>query len=316
LKFYALRDVRQEVVVRACSVLSTDVKFMISKTLLLVRSASSPANIEVLIEPPRRWVSADWKSLWQHRELLYMLTWRDIKVRYKQTVLGAMWAVLQPLSTMVVFSIFFGRMAGMKSDGIPYYIFTFAALLPWMFFANGLISASNSLIGNANLINKVYFPRLLIPVAAILSGLVDFILSFLVLLGMMAWEGIVPSAAVLLLPGPLLLALVTALGAGLWLSALNVQFRDVRFTVPFMTQLWMFISPIAYPASMFKGPWEILYGLNPMTGVIEWFRWALCNTATTTPPLMIVLSSLVSATMLVTGALYFRRMERTFADMV
>jgi lipopolysaccharide transport system permease protein len=289
---------------------------MLSKTLRLMQPALHPGDVEVFVEPPRRWVSADWQSLWRHRELLWMLTCRDVKIRYKQTVLGALWAIMQPLAMMVVFSVSFGRIMGPRADGIPYYIVTFAALVPWMFFANGLSLASNCLIGNANLITKVYFPRLLIPVACILSCLLDFLLSFAVLLMMMAFEGIAPSAAVFFLPGPLLLALVTALGAGLWLSALNVQFRDVRYTVPFLVQMWLFLSPVAYSADQFKGPLQVLYSLNPMTGVIEWFQMALCNATTSTTPLMITLSAVAAMTLLITGALYFRSMERTFADLI
>lgn len=276
----------------------------------------SLVGLEVLIEPVRHWSPPDWGSVWRNRELLSVLTWRDIKIRYKQTVLGMIWAVLQPTSTMIVFSIFFGRLANMNSEGIPYPVFAFAALIPWTFFSNSLSSASNSLLGNANLITKVYFPRVVIPVASVLSNLIDFALSFIVLLGLMLWYGITPSWTVLLLPIPMLLALVTAIGAGLWLSALNVQFRDVRFALPFFLQLWMFMSPIAYSSSLIHGPWRILYGLNPMTGVIECFRWALCNTASNTPPLMIALSAAISLLMLVTGAMYFQHMERTFADMV
>jgi lipopolysaccharide transport system permease protein len=236
-------------------------------------------------------------------------------VRYKQTVLGAAWAILQPFFTMVVFSLFFGRLAGIPSDGIPYPIFSYAALVPWQFFASGLTSASDSLVGSANLLRKVYFPRLVIPIAAVLPGAVDFALAFLVLLGMMLVYGIVPTANIVWLPLLLLLALVTALGAGLWFSALNVQFRDVRYAVPFLVNAWMFATPIAYPSSLLDQPWRTLYGLNPMAGVVEGFRWALLGTETAPGP-MVLVSAVAAAALLVSGAYYFRRMEQTFADVV
>ena len=269
----------------------------------------------IKIEPAKGWIALDLPALWEYRELLYFLTWRDIKVRYKQTVLGAAWAILQPLFTMVVFSLFFGRLAGVPSDGIPYPIFTYAALVPWQFFASGLSQSSNSLVASANLIKKVYFPRLVVPISAVLSGTVDFALAFVVLLGMMAFYGIVPTARVIWLPALLLLALVTSLGVGLWLTAMNVQFRDVRYAVPFLINAWMFATPIAYPSSLLPEPWRTLYGLNPMAGVVEGFRWALLGTETAPGPLILV-SALVAAGLLVSGAFYFRRMEDTFADVV
>lgn len=270
----------------------------------------------VRIEPTRGWASLKLGELWQYRELLYFLTWRDLKVRYKRTVLGATWAILQPFLTMVVFSLFFGRLAGMPSDGVPYPIFTYAALVPWNFFANGLAQSSNSLVGSANLIRKVYFPRLTIPLSTILSGVVDFVLALLVLFGMMAWYGIAPSPGrVAFLPIFLLLALVTSLGVGLWLSALNVQFRDVKYVVPFLTQFWMFATPIAYSSTLLAEPWKTIYGLNPMAGVVEGFRWALLETPTA-PGTMVLVSSAAAILSLVSGAYYFRRMERTFADHV
>src|SRR3990172_3912430 len=267
----------------------------------------------IVIEPSRGWVSLKLRDLWEYRELLYFLTWRDIKVRYKQTVLGAAWAIIQPLFTMVAFSIFFGRLAKMPSDGVPYPIFSYSALIPWTLFANGLSQSSNSLVGSANLIKKVYFPRLVIPVAAVIGGLPDFALSFAVLILMMFYYGIFPTAAVIWLPLLLLLAFMTALGVGLWLSALNVEYRDVRYIIPFLTQFWLFATPIAYPASLLSEPWRILYGLNPMVGVVEGFRWALLGTATK-PGLMILVSALASLLVLISGAFYFRRMERNFAD--
>jgi lipopolysaccharide transport system permease protein len=267
------------------------------------------------IQPSRGWVSLKLQELWEYRELLYFLTWRDVKVRYKQTALGAAWAIIQPFFTMVVFSLFFGRLAGIPSDGVPYPIFSFAALVPWTFFANGLNQSSNSLVGSADLIKKVYFPRLAVPIATVLSGVVDFALAFLVLLGMMLYYGVIPTVNVLWLPLFLLLALVTSLGVGLWLSALNVKYRDVRYTVPFLTQFWLFSTPIVYPSSLLSEPWRTLYGLNPMVGVVEGFRWALLGTDTAPGPI-IAASSVAAITILVGGAFYFRRMEKTFADVV
>jgi lipopolysaccharide transport system permease protein len=267
------------------------------------------------IAPSKGWVSLKLHELWEYRELLYFLIWRDIKVRYKQTALGATWAIIQPFFTMVVFSLFFGRLAKVPSDGIPYPIFSFAALVPWTFFANGLTQSSNSLVGSANLITKVYFPRLTIPIAAVLSGIVDFLLAFIVLVGMMLYYGMMPTLNVLWLPLFLLLALVASLGVGLWLSALNVEYRDVRYVVPFITQFWLFVTPIAYPSSLLHEPWRSVYGLNPMVGVVEGFRWALLGTKTAPGPIIAV-SSLAALVILVTGAFYFRRMEKTFADIV
>jgi lipopolysaccharide transport system permease protein len=267
------------------------------------------------IAPSRGWVSLKLGELWEYRELLYFLTWRDVKVRYKQTLLGAAWAIIQPFCTMVVFSLFFGRLAGMPSDGIPYPIFAFAGLVPWTFFANGLSQSSNSLVGSSNLITKVYFPRLVIPISAVVSGLIDFVIAFAVLLGMMLYYGIMPTINILYLPLFLLLAFVTALGVGLWLSALNVEYRDVRYVLPFIVQFWMFATPIAYPSTLLRQPWRTLYGLNPMVGVIEGFRWALLGTDTA-PGRMILVSSLAALLILISGAFYFRRVEKTFADVV
>jgi lipopolysaccharide transport system permease protein len=267
------------------------------------------------IRPSRGWVSLRLGELWEYRELLWFLVWRDVKVRYKQTALGASWAILQPVATMVVFSLFFGRLAGIPSDGLPYPVFSFAALVPWTFFSQGLAQSANSLVGSQNLITKVYFPRLAIPIASVLAGLVDFALAFVVLVGMMLFYGIVPGPAVLALPALLLLALVTALGAGLWLSALNVQYRDVRYAVPFLTQLWLFVTPIAYPSSLLGEPWRTVYGLNPMAGVVEGFRWALLGTARP-PGTLLAASTVAAVALLVSGAFYFRRMEKTFADLV
>jgi len=283
---------------------------------LLVADVSRMSDVPVIfIRPSKGWVSLKLNELWEYRELLYFLIWRDIKVRYKQTVLGAAWAIIQPFFTMVVFSLFFGRLAQIPSDNIPYPIFSYAALVPWTFFANGLSQSSNSLVGSAHLITKVYFPRLVVPLAAVLSGVVDLTLAFIVLLAMMLLYGTVPTLNVLWLPFLLVLALGTALGVGLWLSALNVQFRDVRYVVPFLTQFWLFATPIAYPSSLLPEPWRTVYGLNPMVGVVEGFRWALLGTATAPGP-MIVVSTVVALGLLVSGAFYFRRMEKTFADVV
>jgi len=270
---------------------------------------------KTIIEPARGFVSLRLKEIWEYRELLYFLTWRDIKVRYKQTVLGAAWAIIQPFFTMLVFSLFFGRLAGVPSDGIPYPIFSYAALVPWTFFAYGLSQSSNSLVGSANLIQKVYFPRLVIPISSVLSGLLDFVLAFLVLLLMMWFYGMTPTVSALWIPALLLLALVASLGVGLWLSALNVAYRDIRYALPFLVQFWMFASPIAYPSSLLPEPWRTLYGLNPMVGVVEGFRWALLGTQTAPGPIIIA-STLASVAILIGGAYYFRRMEKTFADLV
>ena len=267
------------------------------------------------IEPSRGWVSLKLKELWEYRELLYFLTWRDVKVKYKQTVIGAAWAIIQPFFTMVVFSLFFGKLAKIPSDGIPYPIFSFAALVPWTFFANGLSQSSNSLVGGANLIKKIYFPRLVMPISGVVSGVVDFVLAFIVLLGMMLFYHILPTSNIIWLPFFLLLAFVTSLGVGLWLSAMNVQFRDVRYALPFLTQFWLFATPIAYPSSLLSEPWRTIYGLNPMVGVVEGFRWALLGAKTAPGPIIIV-STLASLAILVSGAYYFRRTERSIVDLV
>jgi lipopolysaccharide transport system permease protein len=269
----------------------------------------------ITLEPSRGLVSLSLRDLWEYRELLYFLTWRDIKVRYKQTLLGAAWAIIQPFFTMVVFSLFFGKLAGVPSDGIPYPLFSFAALVPWTFFAYSLNQSANSLVGNANLIQKVYFPRLVIPVSSVLSGGVDFFLAFGVLLGMMLFYGFWPGWEILWLLPLLLLILVTALSVGLWLAALNVEYRDVRYTVPFLTQFWLFATPIAYPSSLLPEPWRTLYGINPMAGVVEGFRWILLGVPQAPGP-MIFASALVTLALLVGGIFYFRRMEKTFADLI
>src|SRR6266849_1807625 len=255
------------------------------------------------------------RELWEYRELLYFFVWRDIKVRYKQTVLGAAWAIIQPFFMMVVFSLFFGRLARVPSDGIPYPIFVYCALLPCQLFAHALSDSSNSLVANERLITKVYFPRLLVPISSILGGLVDFAIAFVILLLMMAWYGIRPTWAIATLPGYILLAMASALGVGLWLSALNVRYRDVRYTVGFLIQFWLLATPVAYPSSLIPGRWRPLYGLNPMAGVVEGFRWALLGTSE--PPGALLAVSVVAVILILIGGLYyFRRMEAEFADVV
>ena len=269
----------------------------------------------IFIRPSSGWIGLKLHDIWEYRELLYFMIWRDLKVRYKQTALGAAWAVIQPFFSMVVFSLFFGKLAKMPSDGIPYPIFAYTGLVPWTFFSRGLTQSSNSLVDSANLIRKVYFPRLTIPIADVLSGLVDFAIAFLVLIGMMLYYGVVPSSRMVWLPAFLLLALVSALAVGLWLSVLNVEYRDVKYTVPFLTQFWMFATPIVYPSSLLTGKWRVLFGLNPMVGVVEGFRWSLLG-AKNSPGPMIAASSAAALALLIGGAFYFRRMEKTFADVV
>lgn len=284
-----------------------------------MNSAQISADIQDLrvqrIEPSKGWVSLRLGELWEYRELLYFLTWRDIKIRYKQTVLGATWAIIQPLLTVVVFSIFFGRLGKIPSDGIPYPIFSFTGLVPWTLFVYGLAQSSNSLVGSQNLIKKVYFPRLTIPIASLFAGIVDFLIALAILVIMMVYYAVTPSMNMVWLPFFFLLTLVTSLGVGFWLSALNVEYRDVRFAVPFLTQFWMYATPIAYPSSMLPEPWRTLYGLNPMAGVVEGFRWSLLGSHTQPGPIILA-SSGVAVIMMVSGAYYFKRMERNFADVV
>ena len=267
------------------------------------------------ITPSSGWVPVRLSELWEYRELIYFLVWRDIKVRYKQTLLGVAWAIIQPLFTMIVFSLFFGRLAKLPSDGLPYPIFSYVALLPWTFFANGVSQASNSLTGASNLLKKVYFPRLALPLSAVLSGIVDLGFSSVALIGLMVYYQVPPSMNLVWMPLIVALALTTALGTALWLSAMNALFRDVRFAVPFLLQLWLFATPVVYPSTLLPPVARILYGVNPMVGVVEGFRWAVLGLETV-PPLMILLSSAVSLTILVTGAYYFRSMERKFVDVI
>ena len=269
----------------------------------------------ILIRPSKGWVPFNLRDLWEYRELLFFLIWRDVKVRYKQTALGVTWAILQPFLTMVVFSIFFGRLAGMPSDGIPYPIFVYTALLPWQLFAYALTQSGNSLVANQNLITKIYFPRLVIPIAAVLAGLVDFAIAFVVLLGMMLYFGITPTITVFAVPFFVLLVLATALAVGLWLSALNVQYRDVRYLIPFLTQFWFYSTPITYPSSLVPQEWRLWYGLNPMVGVVEGFRWAFLGKPDIAGSLIFVSAGVVLV-LFMGGMAYFRRMEKTFADVV
>jgi lipopolysaccharide transport system permease protein len=267
------------------------------------------------IQPSRGKVSVDFAELWEYRSLLYFLIWRDLKVRYKQTVMGASWAILQPFLTMVIFSLFFGRLAEIPSDDIPYPIFSFSALVPWTFFATGLLQASMSLVTNSNMVKKIYFPRLLMPTAAVLAGLVDFLLAFSVLCVMVWVYDISLTTRVVLLPFFMLVALITSLGVGYWFAAMNVQFRDVRYIVPFVIQAWLFLTPIAYPSSLLSEPWRTVYAINPMAGVIEGFRWALVGSGSP-PGLMLAVSTMVSLVVFAGGVYYFRKMEKYFADVI
>jgi len=273
---------------------------------------TSPA---LIIRPPGGWTSIGFRELCEYRELLYFLVWRDIKVRYKQTALGAAWAVIQPFFLMLVFSLFFGRLGGMPSDGIPYPIFVYCALLPWQLFAQALAQSSGSLVANENLVTKVYFPRLVVPIAAVLGGLIDFAIAFVILIGMMIYYRVVPGVAIVTLPLFILLAVMTALGVGLWLSSLNVKYRDVRYALGFVTQFWLFATPVAYSSSIVPAAWRPLYGLNPMVGVVEGFRWALLGRAEP-PGIQLAVSVAVVVIILIGGLFYFKRMENTFADIV
>ena len=276
---------------------------------------STNPTATILIEPPRRWERLDLRECWRYRELLYFLAWRDVKVRYKQTVIGAAWAILQPFLTMVVFSIIFGRLLSVPSEGVPYPVFSYAALLPWNFFAGALTRSGNSLVSDANLISKVYFPRLILPTSAVLSLLLDFAVAFVILLMMMFIFGVVPGVAAITLPVFVVLAVGTALASGLWLSAANIKYRDVAYVIPFLTQFWLFVTPVAYPSSIIPDRWRLLYGLNPMVGVVEGFRWALLGQQELAWDLLVV-STLVVLAALITGLFYFRRTEHEFADVV
>jgi lipopolysaccharide transport system permease protein len=289
---------------------------MSTKADLLTAVLDSPVEpAHHRIEPSSGFVSLRIGELWAYRELLYFLIWRDVKVRYRQTALGVAWAVIQPVLTMIVFSVFFGKLAKMPSDGVPYPIFAFAALVPWTLFSNGLTLGTNSLVGSSHLIKKVYFPRLIIPTATVLAGVVDFIVALFVLMVLMAFFGITPTLNTLWLPAFLILTLISSLGVSLWLSALNVGYRDIKYVIPFLTQIWMFATPIAYSSSLLNGTWQTVYGINPMVGVVEGFRWALLGT-NTKPGGMVLVSTVAAVLLLLSGAFYFRRMEKTFADIV
>jgi len=268
-----------------------------------------------VVEPSSGRVRLGLGEFWAYRELLYFLVWRNVKARFKQTALGVTWVILQPLLTMLAFTIFFGRLANMPSEGVPYPIYTFTALLPWQLFAHAVSQSGNSLIASEGLITKVYFPRLIIPTAGVLEGLVDFGLAFLIFVVMMVYYGVAPTLAIVALPLFVLLACAAALAVGLWLSALNVRYRDVRYTIPFLVQFWLIATPIAYPASLVPEQWRLLYGINPMVGVVEGFRWALLGTPDRLHP-SVFISAVAVALLLVGGLVYFRRMERTFADEV
>jgi lipopolysaccharide transport system permease protein len=282
---------------------------------------AQPVSPTVVIRPTKGWAALRLNEVWEYRELLFFLAWRDVKIRYKQTVLGAAWAVLQPLLTMVVFTIFFGGLAKVGSDGLPYPIFSYTGLLPWTLFSQALTLSSASLVTSSNLIKKVYFPRIVIPMAAVLSGVIDFGVSLVALFGLMAYYKIWPSLLVIWIPAIFLLSLAASLGAGLWLATLNVEYRDVRYVVPFLVQIWLFVTPVIYPASKVTaklaehGVPGWIYGLNPMAGVVEGFRWALLG-RTPFPAQLLATSVLVTLLMLVTGSFYLRRMEATFADIV
>jgi len=267
------------------------------------------------IDPDRGWLDLDLTELWTARELLYFFVWRDLKIRYKQTAIGATWAVIQPFMTMVVFSLFFGVLAKMPSHGLPYPVFYYSALLPWMYFAGALQSATNAVVEQQHVITKVYFPRLVLPLSAVVSGLVDFSIGFAVLIGIMAYYRTAPGPAVLLVPCFLLMAVLTALGLGLWLSTLNAIYRDVRYAVPFLVQFWLFASPVAYPSSLIPERWRWLYGLNPMTGVIEGFRWALTGHGQP-PGGLLAVSAIMVLLLMAGGVVYFQKMESNIADVV
>lgn len=284
----------------------------------MTESTQQMTQEEVInIRPTSGWAALKLGDLWRYRELMFFLTWRDIKVRYKQTFLGAAWAIIRPLVTMIVFTLIFSRVAKLDSEGVPYQLFSFTALLPWQLFSMALGDTSRSMVANRNMITKIYFPRLVIPFSSIISGLVDFGIAFVILIGMMFYYGIKPTSAIWTLPLFLVLALVTALGVGLWFSALNVQFRDVGYIIPFLTQVWLYATPVAYSAKIVSAKWQVVYALNPMAGVVQGFRWALLGTDLgANASMTLSVSILISILILISGLFYFRRMERTFADVV
>ena len=284
-------------------------------SLVETQRGETPLTVTT-VRPSRGWLGVNLRELWRYRELIYFLIWRDVKVRYKQTLLGAAWAILKPFFSMVVFSVIFGTLAKIPTDEVPPPLFYYSGLLSWVFFQDGITKASNSLVTGRNLITKVYFPRLAIPISSVISGLVDFLLAFLVLIGMMVYYGYRPTTAIWTLPLFLLLALITSLGGGLWLAALNVAYRDIGYVTPFLVQVWLYASPVVYSATLIKGDlWQLVYGLNPMAGVVQGFRWATLGVGQP-PSSFLVASVAVALFLLISGALYFRRMERTFADVV
>lgn len=270
----------------------------------------------VIIQPVKGLVALNLRDLWIYRELVYFLTWRDLKVRYKQSVLGVLWAIIKPFLAMVVFTIFFGNLAKLPSDGLPYPIWSYTGLLPWEFFAAALSVSARSMLTSGNMVSKIYFPRIIVPLASVFANLVDFLIAFVILIGMMIFYHITPTINMLWLPAFMLLAVITALGVGLWFSALLVMYRDINYMLPFITQIWMFISPVVYASSVVPEKWRVLYSLNPMAGVVEGFRWALLGTQQSISPLMIAISSVIALTLFISGLFFFRRMERVFADMI
>lgn len=282
----------------------------------LIPQTASTTNEVVVIKPAKGLVGLNLKEVWRYRELIYFFTWRDIKVRYKQSILGILWAILQPLLSMVVFTIFFGGLAKVPSDGLPYPIFSYTALVPWTFFAAALNTTARSMVSSGNMISKIYFPRIIVPLASIMANLVDFLIAFVILIGMMFFYHIFPTINLIWLPLLLLLAIMIAMGVGLWFSALVVMYRDFGYVVGYLATFWQYVSPVIYSASLVPAKWRLLYSLNPMTGVIEGFRWALLGTNISITPLMFAISALISVVIFVSGLFYFRRMERIFADMI
>ena len=270
----------------------------------------------VIIQPVKGWIALNLRDLWIYRELVYFLTWRDLKVRYKQSVLGVLWAILKPMLTMVVFTVFFGNLAKLPSDGLPYPIWSYTGLLPWEFFAAALSVSARSMLTSGSMVSKIYFPRIIVPLSSVFANLVDFLIAFVILIGMMFFYHITPTINMVWLPAFLLLAVITALGVGLWFSALLVMYRDVNYMLPFITQLWMFVSPVVYASSTIPEKWRFLYSLNPMAGVVEGFRWAMLGTTQSISPLMIGISSGIALVLFISGLFFFRRMERVFADMI
>lgn len=272
------------------------------------------ANVHIRVRPAAGWQGLALRELWEYRELAYFLVWRDIKVRYKQTVLGVGWAALQPIITVVIFSVIFGRLADLPSDTVPYPVFTLVALLPWQLFSSAFSSAANSVVGSASLVSKVYFPRLIVPIAAVLTTLVDFGVWIILLAALMLWYGVTPTVHVVWLPLLTLVALGVAFGIGLWVAALNVRYRDVRYVLPFVLQIWLFATPVAYSLELVPREWRLLYGLNPLVGIVQAFRWALLGSEA--PGSLLVLTAAITALVIVFGAYYFRRTEDYFADLI